>query len=379
MKNILITGGAGFIGSTLSLSLISNRYNVTVLDNLSEQIHGEDPETKSYLFNLIKNKINFIKGDVSNRADWLNALKNQDIVIHLAAETGTGQSMYEIERYVNINTRGTAILADILVNETHKIKKVILASSRAVYGEGKYYCKKHGIVYPDQRDEKLMSAGDFDCKCPICNSTVDLIATTEDSKINPTSIYGITKYQQEQILENVLSFLNISLYVYRFQNVYGVGQALNNPYTGILSIFSNLILNDKPINIFEDGLESRDFIYIDDIVSSLIAGLQHDLGGINYFNVGTGVATNVIDVAEELYKNYKVKPNYSITGNFRVGDIRHNFADITQIQNKLNFAPTTNFSEGIRKFCNWVLESSLNVSKYEESLNELKKRNLLKK
>jgi dTDP-L-rhamnose 4-epimerase len=216
-KNILITGGAGFIGSNLALKLIEKRCNVTVLDNLSPQIHGEI----SPLYNSIKDKVTFIKGTVLNYNDWKLALKDIEVVVHLAAETGTGQSMYEIEKYTDINIKGTSIFLDILANEKHSVKKMIIASSRSIYGEGKYECQTHGIVYPIERKENDMAQGDFNVKCYVCNSNIKLLATDEESKIHPSSIYGITKQVQEQMFMVMGKSLNIPAVAFRYQNVYG--------------------------------------------------------------------------------------------------------------------------------------------------------------
>jgi dTDP-L-rhamnose 4-epimerase len=192
-KNILITGGAGFIGSNLALKLIDKGYKVTVLDNLSLQIHDDNPE-QSELYLSIKDKVTFIKGSVTVKEDWKKALEGQDVVVHLAAETGTGQSMYEVAKYTDVNIQGTSIFLDILANEKHTIKKMVVASSRSIYGEGKYMCAQDGVVYPTERKDVDMAKGDFHVKCPICNDDVELMATDEDSKIHPSSIYGITNF-----------------------------------------------------------------------------------------------------------------------------------------------------------------------------------------
>ena len=274
MKNVLITGGAGFIGSNLALKLLDKGYYVSVLDNLSTQIHGENPEESSPLYQSIKGKVRFIKGSVFCREDWLKALEGQDAVIHLAAETGTGQSMYEIEKYVNSNIGGTALLLDILTNTKHCVKRVVVAESRAIYGEGKYHCPRCGDVYPLERKDEDMAKGDFECKCPKCGSEVDLVATTEDSAIHPSSVYGISKQVQGQLVHLVCKSIGIESVSFRYQNVYGPGQSLSNPYTGILSIFSTRIKNGNGINIFEDGKETRDFVYINDVVDATILGLE---------------------------------------------------------------------------------------------------------
>ena len=378
MKNILITGGAGFIGSNLAINLIEKGYRVTVLDNLSNQIHGTNPSFTSPLYKSIIDKVVFIKGTVESRKDWEKAIQNQDAIIHLAAETGTGQSMYEIERYTNVNIGGTALLLDMLANTKHTVKKLVVASSRAIYGEGKYSCQEHGTVYPTQRSESDMLQGDFECKCPICNKEVSLCATTEDSRIHPTSVYGITKQNQEQMVLTVCKTLGICAVAFRYQNVYGPGQSLSNPYTGILSIFSTRIKNNSEINIFEDGLESRDFVYIDDVVEATILGIEQEIANNQVYNVGTGVCTDVITIAETLSDNYGVSVPLKISGNFRLGDIRHNFADITKIQTELHFKPKWTFSQGIAEFCNWVNNQDVQEDNYDQSIEEMKKKGLYK-
>lgn len=376
-KNILITGGAGFIGSNLSLKLIEKGYTVSVLDNLSPQIHGEDSE-KSELYQNIKDKVTFIKGSVLSCDDWATALDGIDIVVHLAAETGTGQSMYEIEKYTDVNIKGTSIFLDILANEKHSIKKMIIASSRAIYGEGKYQCEQHGIVYPTERQDADMAQQDFNVKCPICSKNVTLLATDEASKIHPTSIYGITKQVQEQMFMVMGKTLGIPAVAFRYQNVYGAGQSLSNPYTGILSIFSTRIKNNNGITIFEDGKESRDFVYIDDVVDATILGIEKDTANYEIFNVGSGEAIDVLHVAETLKEAYQSDSKIDISGNYRLGDIRHNYADLSKVKEKLGFAPKVSFKEGIQLFTQWVNVQEIMQDNYEKSIDEMKEKGLYK-
>lgn len=373
-KNILITGGAGFIGSNLSLKLIEKGYNVTILDNLSPQIHSEN----SPLFHSIKDKVNFIFGTVLCYDDWKKALENIDVVVHLAAETGTGQSMYEIEKYTDVNIKGTSIFFDILANEQHSIKKILVASSRAIYGEGKYSCDIHGIVYPTERKSIDMENGDFDPKCSICMRNVELMATDEESKIHPTSIYGITKQVQEQMFMVMGKSLGIPAVAFRYQNVYGAGQSLSNPYTGILSIFSTRIKNGNDITIFEDGLESRDFVYVDDVVEATILGIEKDEANGQVFNVGLGVGIDVLTVANTLLKAYNSNSKITLSGNYRIGDIRHNYADLTKIKERLGFEPKVNFVEGIQRFTTWVNQQKVVEDRYELSIEEMKEKGLYK-
>jgi dTDP-L-rhamnose 4-epimerase len=373
-KKVLITGGAGFIGSNLSLKLIEKGHEITVLDNLSPQIHAE----YSPLYESIKDKVNFIKGTVLNYDDWKKALEGVDVVVHLAAETGTGQSMYEIEKYTDVNIKGTSIFLDILANEKHSVKKMIIASSRAIYGEGKYHCDKDGIVYPIERKDADMAKGDFHVKCPICNENVNLLPTDETSKIHPSSIYGITKQVQEQMFMVMGKSLNIPAVAFRYQNVYGAGQSLSNPYTGILSIFSTRIKNNNDINIFEDGKESRDFVYIDDVVNATILGIEKDEANFEVFNVGLGKAIDVNTVASTLVDAYGSSSKVTISGNYRLGDIRDNYADLTKIEELLGFEPKVSFKEGIKRFTKWVDAQEVVEDKYEKSINEMKDKGLYK-
>ena len=375
---VLITGGAGFIGSHIALKLIEKGYQVNVLDNLLEQIHGTNPDETSPLYCSIKNKVHFFKGDVCNKTLLEQALTDVDYVIHLAAETGTGQSMYEIKRYIDVNIGGTALLLDILTNMKNHVKRVVVAESRAIYGEGKYHCKKCGEVYPTERRDEDMANGDFECHCPKCGGGLSLVATTEDSAIHPSSVYGIGKQVQGQLVHLICKNIGIESVSFRYQNVYGPGQSLTNPYTGILSIFSNRIKSHKGINIFEDGKESRDFVYIEDVVDATIAGMEVPAANGNVFNIGTGVATDVLSVAKTLCKHYGIEVPLTISGNYRLGDIRHNYADITLAKQILGFYPRWSFDAGIKQFTEWVNRQNLHTDNYEASLEEMKQKGLFK-
>lgn len=378
MNNILITGGAGFIGSNLAIKLAKNGNNVIVLDNLNEQIHGKD-FNKSYTYNLIKDKVKFIRGDVRNKKSWDEALtEDVDIVIHLAAETGTGQSMYEINRYIETNIGGTSILLDKLVNEKNNVKKIIIASSRAIYGEGKFLCKEHGIVYPETRKEEDMKQGDFNVKCPICKNNVISIPTDEESISHPTSIYGYTKKAQEELSILVGKSIGLPVVAFRFQNVYGPGQSLKNPYTGILSIFSTQIKNGNDINVFEDGKETRDFVYIEDVTDAIILSINNDKANYEVFNVGSGEKMDVLSIANTLIEKYKSNVNVNVSGNYRLGDIKDNIADLTKIESILGYKPKVSFKEGISNFVDWVSKQQIEKDNYEQSIKEMKEKGLYK-
>ena len=378
IMKILITGGAGFIGSNLALHLIGLGHEVTILDNLSPQIHGEQPEVTSPLFRSIKDKVNFVLGSVTDLAAWQAVLPGQDAIVHLAAETGTGQSMYEIKRYVDVNIGGTALMLDLLANGAYQVKKVVVASSRSIYGEGKYHSQALGIIYPGARKDEDMQAGRFEPLCPQTGEPLTLLATDEDSKIHPSSVYGITKQNQEQMVMTVCASLGIGATALRYQNVYGPGQSLSNPYTGILSIFSTRIKNGNGLNIFEDGKESRDFVFVSDIVEATTAALLKEEANNEVFGIGAGVATDVLTVAHTLAERYGKQVDIKVTGAYRLGDIRHNYADLSKAKRLLDFTPKVTFDEGIKLFTAWVEQQEVQRDSYDSSIEEMKKRGLYK-
>ena len=372
---ILITGGSGFIGSVLvnKLHKLGER-DITVLDSMTQQIHGKE-WVDSYLYRAIDGKCKFIKGSVANLDSMLEALAENEYVIHLAAETGTGQSMYQINQYNETNVMGTSNLlqAISLSRKSNKVRKIILSSSRSVYGEGKYKCPKCGVIYPGSRDKEKMLAGDFNFYCPNCGEYLTLLPTTEDSEIKPASLYAYTKFAQEMMLRTMCPAMGIDYTILRFQNVYGVGQSLKNPYTGILSVFSTLMLENKPVNIFEDGLESRDFVNVKDIADGVIACLENDKSNSETINLGSGINTSVIDIAEILKKHYNSHSEIRVTGDFRIGDIAHNKADISKAQSILNYKPSISLDDGLKEFCLWVEGQEKDNSGYERSLSEMEK------
>lgn len=379
MKKVLITGGAGFIGSNLALLLLNKGFEVTVLDNLSPQIHGDNAEHDSPLYLAIKDKVNFIKGTVTSKVDWEKAIAGQEVIVHYAAETGTGQSMYEIARYTEVNIQGTALMLDVLANNKHQVEKIVIASSRSIYGEGKYFAEDlNEYVYPEHRSSEYMDKGEFEVKYPGSQKALKLVATDENSKIHPSSVYGITKQNQEQMIMTVCPTIGIAPVAFRYQNVYGPGQSLSNPYTGILSIFSTLIKNNKGINVFEDGKESRDFVFIDDVINATYLGITREEANGQIFNVGAGVPTDVLTVANTLIKQYGIAVPLNISGNYRLGDIRHNYADLNKISTTLGFTPLINFETGISRFVQWVNGQEVSAGRYEDSIAEMKEKGLFK-
>lgn len=371
---ILITGGAGFIGSEIIRQMNddqnSKRHNLVVLDALTEQIHGEKPE-KSYLYNKIKDRCTFVYGDITDYSTVEKAIENCECIIHLAAETGTGQSMYSINRYNDVNIMGTSNLLQAISNGHGRVKKIILASSRSVYGEGKYCCPEHGVIYPQGRKKEDMLGGDFGMHCPKCDRIMDAVPTDEGSQIIPNSLYAFTKFSQEKMLETMCPALGIDYTIFRFQNVYGAGQSLKNPYTGILSIFSTRMLKNEPINIFEDGLESRDFIHVRDVAAAVIASLDNMRTNGEAINLGSGRETSVLEIAKLLKKRYGSLSELNITGDFRLGDIAHNYADATKARSLMNFEPRVSLEDGLDELCIWVKGQAQEESGYEKSLREM--------
>ena len=375
---ILITGGSGFIGSEIVNQLYAQGgYEVTVLDIMTEQIHGKNWQN-SYLYNSIVGKCEFVQGSVTDLEKVRKIIEDKEIIIHLAAETGTGQSMYQINQYNETNIMGMSnvLQAISLAGKNSKVKKIILSSSRSVYGEGKYECHHCGVIYPQSRSKDRMLKGDFNFYCPQCGSKLTLLSTTEDSEIRPASLYAFTKYAQEMMIKAMCPAMGIDYTIFRFQNVYGVGQSLKNPYTGILSIFSTLMLENKPVNIFEDGFESRDFINVKDVAKGVIRSLSCEESNGEVINLGSGINTSVIEIADILKKLYKSESDINVTGDFRVGDIAHNKADTKKAKEILGFETSISLCEGLKEFCSWVILQDKDNSGYEKSLYEMEKAGL---
>lgn len=376
-EHVLITGGAGFIGTRLARRFADSGHTVTVLDALIPQVHGDDPAVTSPLLRSLDGVASVIPGTVTSTDDLRAALAGATIVVHLAAETGTGQSMYEIDRYTEANVGGTAKLLDLLANEPAGVRRIVIASSRSIYGEGAYRTADGRVVYPGHRADADMAGGDFEVHFP-GEGALQVIPTDETAKLHPSSVYGITKQMQESLIMTVAPTIGIEPVALRYQNVYGPGQSLKNPYTGILSIFSTLIRQGKEINIFEDGLESRDFVYIDDVVEATFRGatLPEAAGGV--FNVGSGIATTVNEVVAALFAAFGTDVPTRVSGNYRLGDIRHNIADTTRLRDVLGYSPVVDFREGVSRFVEWVLTEPVEGDSYQRSLEEMSSRNLLK-
>ena len=376
-ERVLITGGAGFIGSRLAHRLTREGYRVRVLDNLLAQVHGSDPDVTSPLLASVSEVAEVHRGSVTSVDDLRRAIDDVDVIVHLAAETGTGQSMYEIDRYVEANVGGTAKLLDLLTNETHRVRRIVVASSRSIYGEGAYRTSAGTVIYPPHRDDAAMAEGDFAVHGDD-DEVLEVVPTPEDAVLHPSSVYGITKQMQESLVMTVAASIGVEAVALRYQNVYGPGQSLKNPYTGILSIFSNLIRRGESIDIFEDGEESRDFVYIDDVVEATARAVSHQDAAGHVLNVGSGVATTVTAVVDTLFRCFNARVPARVTGAYRLGDIRHNVADIRRLSDVLGFVPAVTFEEGVQRFVDWARTEPVEAGSYRQSLEEMASRSLLK-
>jgi dTDP-L-rhamnose 4-epimerase len=377
---VLITGGAGFIGRKLTKELVAQGRKVRWLDVLDPQIHGNQPDFAE----LADGSVELIVGDVcdresspeKNRSAWLKAIEGVDTIYHFAAQTGTGQSMYRVAYYTDVNVGGTGLLWDVLANEKHDVKKVVIASSRSIYGEGAYQCSaKCGLVVPEPRTKAQLDQHLWDLRCPVCGAEATPVATTEASVPQPASLYACSKLAQEQMSITMGKALGISTIALRFQNVFGPGQSLSNPYTGIISIFSNQMRQNLPVNIYEDGEETRDFVYVGDVVNACLRAATIEQDAV-ILNVGSGVATKVIDLAGLLKKLWGSESTITVSGDSRVGDIRHNWADLSAVQQACVGWQPTPLAAGLQEFVDWAKSQAVFEDKSAIAAAELKKRNL---
>jgi dTDP-L-rhamnose 4-epimerase len=347
-KKVLVTGGAGFIGSHTVDALIERGYQVRVYDNLTPQVHGANAKRPAYLHADAE----FIIGDVRDRGSLKRAVHGVDYVIHDAAEVGVGQSMYSIDQYISTNVAGTGILWDILVNEKHQVKKVLVASSMSIYGEGRYQCAEHGRIAPDPRPEAQLKKGLWEMLCPACGEIVKPVPTDEEKQLECTSVYAQSKKDQEVYSLMIGRAYKLPTVACRYFNCYGPRQSLNNPYTGAAAIFWSAIKNGKPPLIYEDGRQMRDLIHVKDLVRGKLMLLEDPRADFGVFNIGTGVATSILELAETLVRlsGKSLAPN--VIHKFRNGDIRHCYADISKV-GALDFAPRMTLEDGLRDLIQW--------------------------
>ena len=368
MSRILVTGGAGFIGSHTVMALVELGYEVRVLDCLDPQVHGTNASFPSFLQRIAS----CIYGDVCDLSTVQKALKGVDAVYHFAALTGVGQSLYDIRHYVATNCAGTATLLEAILKNDLPISRLVLSSSRAVYGEGSYRCPSHGRVYPSARDRAQLEQGDFNIYCSQCDAPLIPLATEEMRPLMPISIYGWTKKAQEELCQQAVESSDLPVTVLRYFNVYGAGQSLQNPYTGVVSIFYSRLQAGQPIYLYEGGMPGRDFVHVKDVVHANLKALQEDVPTGSCFNVGSGSNISIRDLAESLSHATGCKVPLLDQGEFRVGDIHTCFADLTNSALSLKFKPKIRLQAGLDEFVGWA-GSEHCVDRYQQTVEELNK------
>lgn len=363
---VLITGGAGFIGSHTADALLAAGHSVRALDILDPQIHGEERQRPAYLAPEVELQI----GDVCNPDDVARALDGVDAIYHFAALTGVGQSMYDMTHYARVNGIGTTTLIEGIVKGGHTIRRLVLSSSRAIYGEGAYACREHGLQHPGARSRERLEAGRFTMPCPVCAADLDVLATPEDKRSEPFSVYAITKKHQEDYVRYAASTFGIPAVVLRYFNVFGSRQSLKNPYTGVVSIFYSRICAGQPISVYEGGLPVRDFVHVSDVVAANIRALEADVAPGSVFNVGAGVASTIADIANALARAVGKSVVMEDRGEFRVGDIFGCVADLGTSRAVLGYSPACSLDQGMAEFAAWA-GGQPSEDRYQQTVAEL--------
>lgn len=368
MKKVLITGGAGFIGSHLADELLKKGYSVRALDCLSEQVHGPGKTRPEYL----SGDVELVAGDVRDPAAVRGALEGIDAVYHLAAAVGVGQSMYEIENYVDVNSRGTAVLLEALVKKP--VERLVVASSMSIYGEGRYRTKEGNNCDTAARDIEDLREGRWEPRGS-AGENLFPVPTPESKPPSIASVYALTKYDQEKMCLVAGRAYNIPTVAMRFFNVYGPRQASSNPYTGVLAIFSARLLNGKAPLIYEDGLQQRDFVNVHDVAHACSLALECPEAAYSSFNVGSGQSCSILEIAERMGRVFGKEITPGINGKYRVGDIRHCFADISLAKKALGYEPRVALEEGLVELAGW-LEGRVAFDRVAEAGRELSGRGL---
>ncbi|HEX3019505.1 MAG TPA: NAD-dependent epimerase/dehydratase family protein [Chitinispirillaceae bacterium] len=366
---ILITGGAGFIGSHLTDELLKRGYRVRILDNLSPQVHG--PSSVKPLY--VNNDAEFVKGDICDQNILNKALSGVKAVFHFAAAVGVGQSMYQIKKYTKINNYGTSVLLESLLKT--KVEKLVVASSMSIYGEG-LYKGTGGLVYSAAyRTIKQLKQGNWELCCKD-GSVLEPLPTPETKTPSLVSLYALSKYDQERMCLLIGNAYNIPTIALRFFNVYGTRQALSNPYTGVLAIFASRYLNSKPPHIFEDGKQKRDFVHVYDVCNACCNALESSSAQYQSYNIGSGESYTISEVAFKMARVLE-KSNIEplVSGKYRIGDIRHCFADISLAAEVLGYKPKITLEKGLTELAGW-LENQIAQDKLDLANSELFDRGL---
>jgi len=350
VSHVLVTGGAGFIGSHLVDRLLERGDRVRVLDSL-------DPQSHDGVLDYLSPEAELVKGDVRDRETVRQALEGVDRLVHFAAAVGVGQSMYEIVRYTSVNALGAAVVLEEALPARDRLGKVVVASSISIYGEGLYCCRREGMeVAPPARSEDQLAARQWELRCLSCGEELRPAPTPETKTLAPTSIYAVGKRDHEEMFRVWGRAYRVPVTALRFFNVYGPRQSLSNPYTGVAAIFGSRLLNGRAPVVFEDGLQTRDFIHVSDVVRGVVQALEPDVAVDQALNIGTGQAVSVLAVAGALGRGLGVEVEPEIRGEYRAGDIRHCFADISLARAELGFEPRMSFEKGMRELVDWLAE-----------------------
>ena len=349
-KRVLITGGAGFIGSHLADALLKRGNEVRVFDNLTPQVHTDG------LPDYLAGEVHFIQGDLRDIDAVRDAIRNIDVIFHFGAAVGVGQSMYEISHYMGCNTQGTANLLQAVLDADNKVEKIVVASSMSIYGEGKYLCVECGDVAPKERTTQQLKEKKWEPTCPRCGRVVAPIPTDESKPLNVSSFYALSKKDQEEMVLLYGRTYDVPCVALRFFNIYGTRQALSNPYTGVAAIFASRLLNDKPPLVFEDGSQMRDFVSVHDIVQANLLAMEKSGADGMALNVASGEPICGGEVASTLASALGVEIEPELTGKYRAGDVRHCFGDITAIKKHLGYEPKVKFADGVRELVAWLRE-----------------------
>jgi dTDP-L-rhamnose 4-epimerase len=364
----LVTGGAGFIGTHTVERLLREGDDVVVLDSLEPQVHEGTPWP-------LAGQVELVEGDVGDEAAADRALRGVDRIVHLAAVVGVGQSMYEIGRYVWRNSAATASFLERVVALDERPSRLVVASSMSIYGEGEYRCQEHGLVAPGPRAEAQLAARQWECLCPECGAELEPVPTREAKPLIPTSVYAVAKRDHEELSLVVGGAYGIPTTALRFFNVYGPGQALSNPYTGVAAIFAARLLNERPPIVFEDGRQARDFVHVSDIVEGIVRALGSDASAGVALNLGTGRPSTVLDVADALSAGLGVEVEPEVPGNYRAGDIRHCFADVDRARDVLGFEASVSLADGMADLARWLADQEA-VDRVDDATRELRERGL---
>ncbi len=366
----LVTGGGGFVGSHLVRSLLADQESVTVYDSFVPQVHGPEP-----LLPKAK-RLRVVKADIRDRRALTKEILRADAVVHLAAAVGVGQSQYEISKFVDVNLNGTATLLDILANEKHQVRRIVVAGSASSYGEGPFHCDRCGRVRPGLRAPADLRRGRWEPSCPRCHGELQAVPTLESDRCEATSIYAVTKKAQEELVLNYGSAYAVPSVALRFFNIYGPGQSLSNPYTGAAAIFMSRFKNGKAPVLYEDGLQTRDFVSVHDVVQAIRLSLKKSLTKRRIFNVGTGMATSILDLATALGRATGSAVAPKAMRKFREGDTRHCYADITAIRESLGYRPRVSLADGLRELVDWAASVDAKDS-FDQAQQELVRRGLV--